>query len=58
MSGLSHFVLVWFLLISQTMRTFLKPCLAVFLALAHAGFCPAGAAEAVYQVTQTGIAVV
>lgn len=40
------------------MRTPLKPCLAVFLALAHAGFCPAGAAEAVYQVTQTGIAVV
>jgi hypothetical protein len=40
------------------MRSPLKPCLALILTLAPARFSPAGAAEAVYQVTQTGIPVV
>ena len=40
------------------MRSLLKPCLALILALAPVGFYPAGAAEAIYQVTQTGIPVV
>jgi hypothetical protein len=40
------------------MRFFLKPCLGLILACAPAGISPARAVEAVYQVTQTGIAVV
>lgn len=40
------------------MRFLLKPFLAVTLALASVGVGPALAVEAVYQVTQTGIAVV
>jgi hypothetical protein len=40
------------------MRFLLQPCLAVLLALAPAGLSPARAVEAIYQVTQTGIAVV
>lgn len=40
------------------MKSLLKPCLVLVLALAPVGFSPARAVEAVYQVTQTGIAVV
>ena len=40
------------------MRFLIKPFLAVTLGLASAGVGPALAVEAVYQVTQTGIAVV
>jgi len=40
------------------MRSFLKPCLALSLVCLQAGFAPALAVEAVYQVTQTGIPVV
>jgi len=40
------------------MKFLLKPCLVLVLALAPVGFSPARAVEAVYQVTQTGIAVV
>ena len=39
-------------------RFLLQPCLALLLALAPAGLSPARAVEAIYQVTQTGIAVV
>ena len=39
-------------------RFLLRPCLALLLALAPAGLSPARAVEAIYQVTQTGIAVV
>jgi hypothetical protein len=39
-------------------RFLLRPCLALLLALAPAGLFPAAAVEAIYQVTQTGIAVV
>lgn len=40
------------------MRSVLQPCLALLLAIAPAGLFPASAVEAIYQVTQTGIAVV
>ncbi|MCA3366494.1 MAG: DUF3108 domain-containing protein [Roseomonas sp.] len=40
------------------MRSLFQPCLALLLAIAPAGFFPAAAVEAIYQVTQTGIAVV
>jgi hypothetical protein len=50
--------LVGLLLEIIVMRFLLKPCIAVILALAPAGVSPARAVEAIYQVTQTGIAVV
>ncbi|MBM3594120.1 MAG: DUF3108 domain-containing protein [Alphaproteobacteria bacterium] len=45
-------------IVLRYMKPLLKPCLLLVLALAPAGFSEARAAEAVYQVTQTGIPVV
>jgi hypothetical protein len=52
------FILIFSMLTCFIMRFLQKFCLALIFACAPAGFAPAGAVEAIYQVTQTGIAVV